>query len=85
MENKKLVVTEKIDIEIPKAGMVIKFDGEKVLLGFVSNTDIVVDGDLRIATKGNFEVVSRGDAVLSTVGGGTVHLGYAEKIYKEGK
>ncbi len=85
MENKKLIVTEEMEIEIPKAGMVIKFDGEKVLLGFVTNTDIVVDGDLRIATKGDFEVVSVGDAILSTLNEGKVRLGYAEKIHEERK
>ena len=81
MENKKLVITEKCEIEIPKAGMVISFDGEKVLLGFVANTDIVVDGDLRIATQGNFEVVTKGDAIISTSREGKVKLGYADIIY----
>lgn len=83
MDNKKLVVTEELEIEIPKAGMVIRFDGEKVLLGFITNTDIVVDGDLRIATNGDFEVVTVGDAILSTLNDGKVRLGYAEKIYED--
>ena len=83
MENKKLVITEECEIEIPKAGMVVKFDGEKCIIGFLHNTDLAVDGDLRIATNGNFEVVSMGDAVLATSNEGKVKLGYAEKIYKE--
>ena len=83
MTKKKIVVTEKCEIEIPKAGMVVSFDGERVLLGFVANTDIVVDGNLRIATQGDFEVVTKGDAIISTLKNGTVKLGYAEKILEE--
>lgn len=80
--DKKLVITDKCDIEIPKAGMVIKFDGETVQIGFVTNTEMVVDGDLKIGTTGNFEVVSKGDAFLTTTGGGAVHLGDIDKIKK---
>ena len=84
MDNKKLVIKEECDIEIPKAGMVIRFDGKKVLIGFIADTDLVVDGNLRIATKGNFEVVAMGDAIVSTGNEGKVKLGYAEKIYDTG-
>jgi hypothetical protein len=84
MENDKLVITEKCEIEIPKAGMVISFDGEKCLIGFVANTDLVVDGDLRIATQGNFEVVSEGHQVLSTISEDKkIMLGTVEKNYEK--
>ena len=79
----KIVVTEKCEIEIPKAGMIIKFDGSTVQLGFVTNTELFVDGDLRIATTGDFEVISAGDAIISTLENGKVKLGYTEKILKE--
>lgn len=84
MEQKKnvVVIEDECEIQIPKAGMVVQFDGEKCLIGFVANTDLVVDGNLRIATQGNFEIVSTGDAVVSTING-KVHLGKAEKIYEK--
>lgn len=82
MDNKKLVITDKCDIEIPKAGMVIKFDGETVQLGFVTNTEMVVDGDLKIGTTGNFEVISKKDVVLGHGSVGALHLGDIDKINK---
>ena len=80
-EKKELVITEECRISIPKTGMIVEFDGERCIIGFLHDTDIAVDGDLRIATKGNFEVVSMGDSILSTGREGKVHLGYADIIY----
>lgn len=67
MENKKIVVTEKCEIEIPEAKMLIQFDGKKVQLSFLTDTDLMVDGDFRIGTTGNFEVISKGNVFLDTV------------------
>ena len=80
---KKLVVLEEMEIEIPKAGMVIRFDGTTVQIGFITNTEMFVDGDFKIATTGDFEVVTAGDAILSTLEDGKVRLGYAEEILKD--
>ncbi len=82
MTDDKLVIHDKCEIEIPKAGMVIKFDGTTVQLGFVTNTEMVVDGDFKIGTTGDFEVVSKGDAFITTLGGGKIHLGVEEKVKK---
>ena len=80
---KKLVITEPMEIEIPKAGMVVRFDGTTVQIGFITNTELVVNGDLKIATTGDFEVVTAGDAIISTLENGKVRLGYAEEILKD--
>ena len=83
MMDNKLVINEKCDIEIPKAHLVIKFDGEKVQLALMGTTELVVDGDFRIGTTGNFEVISKGDAIFSTSREGKVRLGYIDKIRED--
>lgn len=96
MERKELVITEECMIDIPKAGLIISFDGQKAEIIMKTSADLLVDGDFRIGASGNISIGATGDVEIVTEGNqyyslldeknGKLCLGRAsdaEKIKKE--